>query len=167
MIVRLEEQRDFPAVYEINKAAFETNAEAKLVEQLRKVASPFISLVAEKDAAVVGHILFTPVTLSDYPQLSLMGLAPMAVSEDFRGSGVGSAPVEAGLERCRDLGAVAVVVLGYPAYYSRFRFRPSVEFDIRSEYDVPSDVFMVLELEAAALEDVQGTIHYHPAFGGL
>ena len=162
--IRTEEASDRAAVYAVNASAFETEAEAKLVDALREQADPLISLVAVDGDTVVGHILFSPVTHSVNPELRLMGLAPMAVAPDHQRQGIGSALVRAGLERCRNLGSDAVVVLGHPDYYPRFGFVLSTRFGIRSEYDVPDDVFMVIEFKPGALRNAPGVVRYHPAF---
>jgi putative acetyltransferase len=88
----------------------------------------------------------------------------MAVATQHQRSGIGSALVRAGLEQCKKLGISAVVVLGHPEYYPRFGFLPSTRFNIRSEYDVPEEAFMVVELEPGALRGASGRIKYHPAF---
>jgi putative acetyltransferase len=93
-----------------------------------------------------------------------MGLAPMAVLPAEQRRGVGSALVQAGLDRCRQLPCGAVVVLGHPAYYPRFGFSPASRFGVTCEYDVPDEVFMAMELEPGFLRDKPGTIRYHPAF---
>ncbi len=167
MLIRPETFADHPAVHEILTAAFDTAAEANLVDALRQQARPFISLVAEDQGAVVGHIVFSPVTLPGHPDEKIMGLAPMAVAPDRQRQGIGSNLVRAGLEACRELGAEAVVVLGHPEYYPRFGFVPSTRFGIDSEYAVPEDVFLVQELKPGALEGISGTVRYHAAFEGL
>ncbi|MCK4514488.1 MAG: N-acetyltransferase, partial [Spirochaetaceae bacterium] len=120
MTVRAEEEADWAAVYAVNTSAFETPAEAQLVDALREQAQPVVSLVAEDNGKVVGHIMFSPVSLSGYPALRVMGLAPMAVAPDYQRKGVGSALIGAGFDRCRQLGFAAVIVLGHPGYYPRF-----------------------------------------------
>jgi putative acetyltransferase len=75
--------------------------------------------------------------------------------------------VRAGLEQCRQLGVAAVAVLGHSAYYPRFGFVPSTRFGISCEYEVPEDVFMVLELQAGVLVGASGTATYHAAFGDV
>lgn len=164
MLIREEEKTDWAAVYAVNVAAFPTPAEAHLVEALRQQAELVISLVAIEDQAVVGHIMFTPVTLLGHHDLSLMGLAPMAVAPEHQRKGVGSALVIAGLERCKQMSVGGVVVLGHPGFYPRFGFLPSIRFSLISEYDVPEDVFMALELEAGYFQSVSGTIKYHSSF---
>lgn len=165
--IRAEASSDQDAVRRLHVVAFPTSAEAMLVDDLRLKARPLVSLVAEKDGEVVGHILFTPVSLSGHTDKALMGLAPMAVSPEFQRQGIGSALVEAGLAQCNDLGIAAIVVLGHPQYYPRFGFVPAVGHGIDSDYDAPEEAFMVLELQPGALADCSGRIHYHPAFATL
>lgn len=165
--VRVEEARDHDAIRRINRAAFPTPGEAQLVDALRAEAEPFVSLVAELDDEAVGHIAFSPVTLDSAPELRLMGLAPMAVLPAVQRTGIGSALVRAGCEQCRRLKAAAVVVLGYPEYYSRFGFVPARRFDIDCDYDAPDDAFMLLELVPGALTGHTGRVHYHPAFAAV
>lgn len=167
MRIRPETAADRSAVRAVNEAAFETSVEADLIEALRGKSTEVVSLVADSDDAVVGHILFSRVTLAGYPQLRLMGLGPMAVAPQYQRSGVGSALVREGLARCRQLAVQAVVVLGHPEYYPRFGFVPASRYAIRSEYDVPDDVFMIVELEAGALNGVSGLARYDQAFASV
>ena len=167
MLIRLEKRKDGAAVRIINLSAFNTPAEADLVEVLRKEARPIISMVAEEDGEVVGHILFSPVNLSGKPDLKIMGLGPMAVLPRCQGRGIGSALVKAGLQRCREIGFRAVTVLGHPWFYPRFGFVPSIMYGITSDYEVPADVFMLTELQPGYLDGAGGTIHYHAAFNDV
>ena len=167
MLIRAEKEDDKDAVFAVNVSAFATQSEAVLVDVLRKQAKQVVSLVAEDNGAIVGHIMFSPVVLSEYPDLNMMGLAPMAVSPEYQRKGIGSGLVRAGLEQCRQLGFVAVVVLGHPDYYPRFGFSPSSRFGIDSDYDVPEEVFMALELEPEALMGKTGRVKYHAAFSNV
>ena len=72
--------------------------------------------------------------------------------------------LRAGLERCKELGAAAAVVLGHPGFYPKFGFLPAARFGLASEYDVPPEVFMALELRQSALRGASGTVRYHAAF---
>lgn len=167
MLIRAEEQRDWAAVHAVNVSAFETPAEASLVDVLRQQAQPCVSLIAEDNGAIVGHIMFSPVSLSGHPALRIMGLAPMAVAPEQQRKGIGSALVHAGLEQCKQLGFGAVVVLGHPAYYPRFGFVPSTRVGIGCEYDVPEEVFMVVELQSGFLRGASGKVAYHAAFSSV
>ncbi len=164
MLIRAEAPRDRAAVHAVNATAFETPAEATLVDLLREQAEPIVSLVAEDGGAIVGHILFSPVSLPGHPALKIMGLAPMAVARSISARASGPALVRAGLEQCARLGFGAVVVLGHPDYYPRFGFQPSTRFGIGCEYDVPEDVFMAVELQDGCLRGASGKIQYHAAF---
>jgi putative acetyltransferase len=165
--IRSEEPRDGAAVHALYASAFETPAEARLVDALRERARPLVSLVAEDGAALVGHVLFSPVTLPGRREPRIMGLGPMAVAGERRGEGIGSALVRAGLNACRGLGSGGVVVLGHPGYYPRFGFAPASGFGLGCEYPVPDDVFLALELEPGCLQGVSGTVRYHPAFASV
>jgi putative acetyltransferase len=164
MIIRTEEQADYLPIYAVNESAFETPAEAKLVDVLRMEAHPVISLVANEGEKIVGHILFSPASLSGHPDLNIMGLGPMAVVPEVQRKGIGTALVNSGLEKCIELGYGAAVVLGHSGYYPRFGFVPSVQYGISCEFDVPPEVFMVLELQHGYLKDAHGIIRYHSAF---
>ena len=163
MRIRSETNKDHAAVRAVNEAAFETSAEANLVEALRAKVK-LISLVADADGEVVGHILFSPVSLNERSHLGLMGLGPMAVAPSHQLEGIGSALVHEGLKRCKQVGCRAVVVLGHADYYPRFGFVPAARYGLRSEYDVPEDVFMIVELEAGALQGASGLVRYDEAF---
>lgn len=164
MQIRKETTKDWDTVFRLNVTAFETDEEANLVNALRKQASPIISLVAEEHGNIVGHILFSPVTLVNKPEVKIIGLAPMAVDPQRQNQGIGSKLVVAGLEACKNLGFVAAVVLGHANYYPRFGFVPASQFGIGCEYDVPDEVFMAMELEKGSLQGCSGKIQYHAAF---
>jgi putative acetyltransferase len=167
MLIRSEEPKDYAAVYEVNTLAFETPAEADLVDSLRNEAFPIVSLVAEDGGAIQGHIMFSPVSLTGHADLKIMGLGPMAVVPAQQRKGIGSMLIKTGLERCKDLGFGAVVVLGHIGYYPRFGFTPAVRYGIECEYEAPQDAFMVLELESGYLEGARGIIKYHPTFNDV
>ena len=169
VLVREERAGDEAAVREVLLAAFPTPAEAGLVEALRAAAEHFESLVAVADGdggRIVGHILFTEMELVPEHDGLVLGLAPLAVAPEWQDRGVGAALVEAGLERCRDLGARLVIVLGEPGYYPRFGFEPASRLGLRSTYDVPDEAFMALPLDPDAEWDPH-LAKYRPEFDGL
>jgi len=167
MRIRAQTADDDSAVWQVNKSAFPTPVEAGLVERLRTEADPVVSLVAEDDEGVLGHILFSPVSLSADPDFFAMGLAPMAVMPNRQRQGIGAALIREGLEACRQLGCRAVFVLGHPDYYPRFGFVAASRFGIECQFEVPDEAFMALELEPGALKGLAGKMHYHPAFDAL
>lgn len=165
MLIRPEQPTDIFAIHRVNELAFGQPAEANLVDTLRRNKKAVLSFVAVESDDVVGHILFSPATIEAHDRIvNIVGLAPMAVLPAYQNRGVGSALVKAGLDECRKAGQVAAIVLGHPAYYPRFGFVPASRFGIKSEYDVPDDVFMAMELQEGALSDCAGVAKYQPEF---
>jgi putative acetyltransferase len=164
IIIRSETPEDYAAVYRVNALAFGSESEAALVDKLRAV-NPHISLVAVKDAEVVGHIFFSPVSVeSEDANFTALGLAPMAVLPEYQNQGIGSRLVRQGLKESERLGHDIVFVLGHPDYYPRFGFSPAKAKGIGCEYPVPDEVFMVVELKPEALGGRTGLVRYRPEF---
>lgn len=147
--VRPEAPADADAVRALLAAAFPTPAEATLVDALRAAGRLAVSLVAAVDGQIVGHVAFSPMTLAGLngaaPAAPLLGLAPLAVRDGFRRRGIGAMLVERGIAACVAARAAAVFVLGDPAYYARFGFRPAAAAGFRSVYPA-ADAFQVLLL---------------------
>lgn len=168
MSIRNEKPEDIDRIRHINVEAFGSDTEADLVNTLRDSASPYISLVYDRNSQPVGHVMFTPVELAcDTAGIQIIALAPLAVSPRFQNKGIGSLLVNAGIQRCKAESYDATVVLGHPEFYPRFGFVPSGKYGIKSEYDVPHEVFMILELTKNVLQGIHGTIIYHDAFAGF
>ncbi|MEG3896584.1 MULTISPECIES: N-acetyltransferase [unclassified Microcoleus] len=165
MEIRTENLEDAEAVRNVNIAAFGRENEANLVDRLRGMASTF-SFVAVQSDRIVGHLFFSPVVVEGKcsSNLSILGLAPVAVLPEYQRQGVGTLLIRQGLEECRRSGFQAVVVLGHPDFYSRFGFVPASSKSLKCEYDVPDEAFMVLELESGALQDCSGTVKYRSEF---
>ena len=168
--IRPERAGDEQAIYLVNAEAFETEAEAKLVDELRRAGANVVSLVAEVRGEMVGHVLFTEVTVESQAgegDWTAVGLAPVAVLPGFQGEGIGGRLCRAGLEACREKGYGVAIVLGHADYYPRFGFEPGVNYGIRWEHEVPDDVFMVMELCGGALAGTRGVVKFHKAFEGV
>lgn len=170
MTVRSEAPQDIAAIYAVNAAAFPTEAEAKLVDTLREQGVLTVSLVAEYEGQIVGHIAFSPMTLEGTDShLKAIGLAPVAVLPDVQQQGYGGQLVIAGIDACRKLGYDLVFLLGHPEYYPRFGFVPAVPLGYQSVYtqgEGDHPYFMVLPLR----EEIKmqgGFVRYHPAFDSL
>lgn len=163
--VRDEQQADVAAIHDVVARAFERPDEARLVEALRAAGKATISLVAEHEGRIVGHVLFSPVTLAGAPFAS--GLAPLAVAPEMQGRGCGGALVRAGLERCRAARHAFVVVLGSPAYYGRFGFVSAERHSLTCEYEPPPGAFQVIELASGALAGRAGLVRYAAEFAGF
>ncbi|MFE0462231.1 GNAT family N-acetyltransferase [Kitasatospora sp. NPDC058965] len=160
--VRTETAADRAAVRAVHLAAFETAAEADLVDALRADADwiPELSLVVEApDGALVGHVLLTRCRIGGQPALCL---APVAVLPAHQGAGAGSAGIRAALAAARERGERAVTVLGHPGYYPRFGFVRASAHGIRPPMEVPDEAMMALAL---AGELPAGTIGYARPFG--
>ena len=155
-IVRHETPADVSDIYQVNHLAFDRDNEAQLVDVLRREKAVILSLVAVLDGQIIGHILFSPVSITnDKFQWQAVGLGPMAVLPEFQNQGIGSALIRSGLDELKKLGHDVVIVLGHPEYYPRFGFKPSKPFGIQWEIDVPEEVFMVAELWENALAGKQ------------
>jgi putative acetyltransferase len=164
MEVRAERLEDVGAVHSLNVAAFGRVNEADLVDKLRGLASTF-SFVAVESAQIVGHIFFSPVAIAGCANdLSILGLAPVAVLPEQQRQGIGTLLIRQSLAMCAQFGYAAVVVLGDPNYYSRFGFIPAKAKRLGCEYTVPDEAFMVLELESDALKECSGIVKYRSEF---
>ncbi len=160
--LRSESSADVAAIAAVHRAAFPTDGEARLVDALRDAGRLVVTLVAEADGVVVGHIAFSPVTV-DGQEVGGLGLAPVAVLPEWQRRGIGSHLIEAGLTACRALGCRFVVVLGEPAYYGRFGFVRADERGLTNEY-IAGPEFMVQALVEGGLP-APGLVRYAPEFG--
>jgi len=169
-VICLETQADQAAVRRINTAAFETDAEAKLVDALRAASALSLSLVARlgPEKQIVGHIAFSPVRVrAGEVATSGLGLGPMAVAPSHQGTGIGGQLIAAGIQRLRAAGHRFCVVLGHPEYYPRHGFTQASTLGICWEQPVPDEVFFVQALVPGGLEGVRGVVSYHPAFAAV
>jgi putative acetyltransferase len=162
MIIREEEPKDFVAIRSVISAAFQGKAyssrtEAAIVEALRAANALTISLVAIDEGDVIGHIAFSLVKI-DGCDLSWYGLGPVAVRPDRQGQGVGSTLTREGLQRLMTVGATGCVVLGDPAYYSRFGFRVDPGLRLAG---LPPKHFMALPFTEVM---PQGMVTYNKSF---
>jgi putative acetyltransferase len=165
LIIHQETPEDEVAIRHVNEEAFGQKGEAEIIEKLRGRGMLIISLVAVQDNETVGHIAFSPIKVeSEHSSFGAIALAPMAVLPAYQRKGIGSQLVHAGLEECRRIGHELVVVLGHPNYYPRFGFVPASTYSIKSEFDVPDEAFMVLELRQGAFSGRSGIVKYHPEF---
>jgi len=168
--LRQESGKDFTDITRVNDLAFGRKAESRLVHALRKTEDfiPELSIVAETDGQLVGHILFYPVVIKGKnSHFGSLTLAPMSVLPDWQKKSIGKLLVIYGLETARGLGHTSSVVLGHPSYYTKFGFRPASTWNIRSPFPAPDESFMAVELEKGALKDVSGKVEFPQAFEGL
>lgn len=169
LTIRQEKPNDFNEVFEVNQVAFEQDNEAKLVDALRNnptVFIPELSLVATDNNKIVGHILFTKIIIKDDNGNinESLGLAPMAVRPELQKSGIGGQLIKHGLKAAEELGFKSVIVLGHEHYYPKFGFEPAYKWNIKAPFDVPSNVFMAIELVKEGLKNISGTVIYPKEF---
>lgn len=171
--IRQEEQRDYPAVYNLIKAAFANMQESDhkehlLVERLHRSGAfvPELSLIAEtRDGKVIGYILLTEVEIASPEKKVLsLGLAPVAVLPEYQNRGIGSALIKEAHNRAVAAGYRSVVLLGHKDYYPRFGYKKAIDYDIHFPFDVPPEFCMVKELAPNSLNEVHGIVQYAPEF---
>ncbi|EEY39330.1 N-acetyltransferase [Vibrio mimicus] len=164
MLIRTEAPADILAVDELLKTVFATEAEANLVMALRENGRRTLSLVAcDDEGEIIGHVMFSPVTV-DGEDLNWQGLAPLAVKEEYRRQGIGAELVKEGLSSLGELGYPACVVLGDPAYYSRFGFEDAAQYQLHCAWEVPLGAFRVVALWERELDGRRGLVEYSPEF---
>jgi len=159
--VRGEQPEDAVAVREVNRQAFGEDLEGRIVDALRDHGAATLSLVAIDGDAVVGHIMFSPLSVGSAEGV---GLGPMAVLPSHQRQGIGSRLVEAGIERLRSTGCPFVVVLGHPSFYPRFGFEPAAAYGLTCEWDVAPEAFMVNVLNPAIRDSLRGVAQYRAEF---
>lgn len=160
--IREERESDIPAIRRINDLAFGREVEGQLVDALREAEAVILSLVAVEGEEIVGHILFSPVTIEEKHEVA--GLAPLAVLPTHQKKGIGKELTWEGLKRLKEMGIPAVIVFGHPEYYPAFGFVPAREFGLTCEYPEAGDAFMALELEPGWFSDKKGLARHHPVF---
>jgi putative acetyltransferase len=163
--IRPEAAADAPAIHDLLAHAFETSAEANLVDRLRQDGDLVLALVATDAVhAVLGHVAFPRLRVeSAGREFPVVGLAPLAVAAKHRRQGIGAALTRAGLDRLRALGEPLVFVMGDPDYYTRFGFALEVAQPFECVYAGP--YFMALRWADTAPR--AGTVRYPAAFHGL
>lgn len=157
---------DLAAIDAVNHAAFGRVDEGQLVAALHTAGRNAFELVAERDARIVAHILFSPVTIEHGDDGRILGLAPLAVAPEHQRQGVGSALVRAALTTLATGPYRAVVVLGDADYYQRFGFGPAGAAGLYDIYGAGDD-FMALALRTGGLGGYAGRVNYAPEFDGL
>ena len=162
VVIRDEGPVDLPRVDAVLAAAFGGEDEVRLVRALRSAGELACSLVAELEGTIVGHVAFEALRVEPEPASPVWALAPLAVLPARQRQGLGSKLVSAGLERARAAGVGAVVVLGDPAYYERFGFRGELVSALRTPWDGPHLMGLLLHDGPVPA----GTARYPDAFFG-
>jgi putative acetyltransferase len=168
MIIRQEKPSDFQNIYALVKTAFETakvadGNEQDYVGKLRASGNyiPQLALVAEEDGKLVGHIMLTETFVTTATsKFGALLLAPLSVALQYRKRGIGSALVEQSLQLARNMGYLAVFVVGDPEFYGRFGFKSSVHFGVKHVPAIGDQYVMVRELSVGVLAGVAGTVTF-------
>ncbi len=162
MGIRAERPEDRAEVRALLASAFESTAEADLVDRLRTDGDAVCSLVAvERKGALAGHVMLSRMRAA----FRALGLAPVAVREEYRRRGIAERLIREALRCARDDGWEAVFVLGDPAYYGRFGFRAEIAAGFDCAYAGP--YLMALSLSGSPLPAASGRVEYAPAFAAL
>ena len=170
--IRQEIEKDYKISENIIEKAFKyaeysDHKEQFLVDRLRRSNAfiPELSLVAEIDGVIVGHIMFTKLLIkNDETEYESLALAPISVLPEYHNKGIGSKLIKEGVKIAKDLGFKSVIVLGHEKYYPRFGFQSAIKWGIKAPFDVPNESFMALELEDGGLDGVTGTVVYPKEF---
>jgi putative acetyltransferase len=162
IVIRSETDADVSAISEVTVAAFETleisnHTEQFIIEALRAAKALAVSLVAEMDGSVIGHIAFSPVTISDGTR-DWYGLGPVSVLPAYQRQGIGKALIQEGLSRLKDMNAQGCCLVGHPDYYRKFGFK---NISGLVHEGVPQEVFFALSFDGRY---PQGTVTFHEGF---
>lgn len=167
MVIRQEQETDYKEIYQLVKTAFETapnkdGDEQDYVENLRnsKKYIPELALVAEIDGSLIGHIMLTKMQIeSNEETFEELLLSPLCVALPYRKQGVGGKLIRESFRLAKTMGYSAVFLCGDPAYYSRFGFRPTSDFGIVNNGDIPQKYVMSCELSSNSLRNKSGRIN--------
>lgn len=160
--IREEGPDDVAAVRALNRRAFGQDLEGDIVDALRSSGASVLSLVATRNGQVVGHILYSPVSVGG--DVTGAALGPMSVLPEHQRQGIGSQLVETGNRRLKEAGCPFILLVGHPDFYPRFGFTPASSHGIVCEWEVPDDAFLLLVLDEARMRGVSGLARYRPEF---
>ena len=170
ILIRHEQPSDYSQIFSVHKLAFNRTDEADLVNSLRRSDQfiPKLSLVAELNGEIIGHIVYTKIEIHQgQERFESIALAPLSVRPDFQKSGVGSKLIRTSLSLAAELNYSSVIVLGHEHYYPKFGFIATERWGIKTSFDVPASFLMGLELQPGSLENVSGVITYAPEFSAV
>lgn len=170
--IRQEKPEDFRAIFKLVESAFaplqmSDHKEQFLVERLRKSSAyvPELSIVAEIEGKIVGHILLTKVKIkNDQNEFDSLALAPVSVLPEYQGKGVGGMLIEQAHKKASEVGHKSVVLLGHKKYYPKFGYHQADKFGIKLPFEVPKEYCMAIELVKEGLVGVSGTVEYPKEF---
>ena len=164
--VRFERPKDIDEVRLLNDKAFGQPLEGRIVDKLRKSCKGILSLVAISNIKVIGHILFSPVTIETQSgTIGGKGLGPMAILPELQNQGIGTKLVKEGLRIINNTTCPFVIVLGHEKYYPRFGFQRASKYGLKSQWEgIPDKAFMVMILNDSVMKGVSGIVRYRDEF---
>jgi putative acetyltransferase len=181
LVIRPESPNDYATITRVNDLAFGRLAEGRLVENLRKLKEfdPRLSLVAEREGEIIGHIMLFPVQIDASSSCLVsskdasgegtrakpyLSLGPIAVLPKYQKQGIGGQLIESGHRVALELGYTAIVLLGHPAYYPRFGYQPADQWGLTNTWNINGEPWMAIELVKNALSGKAGLVIYPEAF---
>jgi putative acetyltransferase len=160
--IREEKPDDYNAVKNVNDMAFNQPLEGNIIDKLRHSDANILSLVAETDGNIAGHIFFSTAEVGgENGKIKGMGLAPMAVLPAYQKQGVGKRLITEGIERMKKQSVPFIIVIGHAHYYPKFGFEVASKYGLKCQWaGVRDEVFMVLILDNAKMKGVRGVVRY-------
>ncbi len=166
VLIREEKEKDYKAIYEVTRIAFGQENESRLIDRIRISGNfvPQLSLVAEIDNKVVGHILLSRIRIISSNIFETLALSPMSVIPELQNLGIGSELVKKALKKAKELGFDSIIVIGHKDFYPRFGFKRASRWKIKCSFNVSDESFMAIELTDNALKSKAGTVQYPDEF---
>lgn len=162
ILIREENTNDYAAIKNVNDKAFNQPQEGNIIDKLRHSGVQQLSLVAETDGKIVGHIFFSPAEAEGKNgKITGTGLAPMAVLPEYQKQGIGKQLIREGIERIKKQSVPFIIVLGHAQYYPKFGFEKASKYGLKCQWEgVPDEAFMVMILDKDKMKDVHGVVRY-------
>jgi putative acetyltransferase len=167
LLIRPETPQDIAAIQRVNNLAFGRTNEGELVVALKALQSfdPRLSLVAEREAEILGYVLFFPITIqAETDSVPALSLGPIAVHPNHQNKGIGGKLIRSGQAQALACGFTRVVLIGHPKYYPRFGYRKASSWGLTNPWNILGDAFMAIELVEGSFQDKGGLVSYPEVF---
>jgi putative acetyltransferase len=159
MLIRKEKEKDFDQIRNINDICFAGEYESKLIDNLRKGSNFILSLVAEKNGKIIGHIMYSRIKIRDTYSTTL---APMCVLPEYQKQGIGTKLIRESINYLKEMKEKSIIVLGHTDFYSRSGFEKASNFGVKFPFKIADELFMAMELEEGSL--TAGVVEYGEEF---
>ena len=160
--IREENSNDYDAIRYVNYQAFNQPMEGNIVDKIRNLGYKFLSLVAEVNNKIVGHIFFSPMEIEGCTEVKGgMGLAPLSVLPEYQNQGIGGMLINEGIDMLKKKDVPYIIVVGHERYYPKFGFEKASKYGLKSQWtEVPDGAFMVIILDQEKMKGVHGVAKY-------